>query len=508
MELAELLRASGIAADLRGDPSAEIRDLAYDSRRVSDGTLFFCFPGEKTDGHDFAAKAVESGAAALVVERELDLDVPQARVDDARAAMAPIAAAFNEDPTCELTVVGITGTNGKTTTAFLVRHLLESAGRQCGLLGTVRQLVGGQVEEVERTTPEAIDLQRTFARMLEAGDAACAMEVSSHALVLHRADAIDFAVKVFTNLSQDHLDFHADMEDYFAAKRLLFMGEGGAPVIELEGGISVVNLDDPYGQRLAGELDTGEGGDCVTYSAAGAGADLSARDVTFDTHGSRFVCLTPDGEIDVQTPLPGDFNVSNALAALAVAQALGLDLRKSASALSSAEQVPGRFESIDEGQSFGVIVDYAHTPDSLENVLTAGRRLTGGRLISVFGCGGDRDREKRPLMGRAGADLSDIAVVTSDNPRSEDPEAIIEQIREGIPDDPHAEVLVDADRRAAIASALSRAGEGDLVVIAGKGHEQGQEFEDGRKIPFDDRDVAREELRKLMRPTPSPRTAE
>ena len=433
MELRELLRAAGVAAELRGDTAVDVRDLAYDSRRVGEGTLFFCFPGEKTDGHDFAAAALEAGAAALIVEHPLDLDLPQAQVEDARAAMAPIAAAFNEDPTSELTVVGITGTNGKTTTAFLVRHLLESAGQQCGLLGTVRQVVGGQVEEVERTTPEAIDLQRTFSRMLAAGDDACAMEVSSHALVLHRADAIDFAVKVFTNLSQDHLDFHDDMEDYFAAKRLLFMGEGGAPLIELEGGISVVNLDDRYGQRLAGELETGESGNCVTYSAAGGAADLSARGVTFDTTGSRFLCLSPDGEIEVETPLPGDFNVSNALAALGVAKALGLDLREAARALASAEQVPGRFESIDEGQPFGVIVDYAHTPDSLENVLAAARRLTGSRLISVFGCGGDRDREKRPLMGRAGAELSDIAIVTSDNPRSEDPGAIIEQIREGIP---------------------------------------------------------------------------
>jgi UDP-N-acetylmuramoyl-L-alanyl-D-glutamate--2,6-diaminopimelate ligase len=497
MELGELLRASGVAADVRGDASVEIRDLAYDSRRVAEGTLFFCFAGEKTDGHDFAGRAVEEGAAGLVVERELDLAVPQARVEDARAAMAPIAASFNGDPTSELTVVGITGTNGKTTTAFLVRHLLEAGGRRCGLLGTVQQVVGGRVEEVERTTPEAIDLQRTFGRMLEAGDAACAMEVSSHALVLHRADAIDFAVKVFTNLSQDHLDFHADMEDYFAAKRLLFEGEGGAPTIELEGGISVINLDDPYGQRLAGELSCGEGGECITYSAAGGPADLSARGVTFDANRSSFLCLTPDGEIEVETPLPGEFNVANALAALAVAHALGLDLRESARALASAEQVPGRFEAIDEGQPFGVIVDYAHTPDSLENVLRAARRLTGGSLVSVFGCGGDRDTEKRPLMGRAGAELSDLAVVTSDNPRSEQPARIIEQIRAGIPESPHAEVVIEEDRRRAISLALGRAGEGDIVVIAGKGHEQGQEFEDGRKIPFDDRDVAREELRKL-----------
>jgi UDP-N-acetylmuramoyl-L-alanyl-D-glutamate--2,6-diaminopimelate ligase len=499
MELSELLRASGVAAELRGDGSVEIRDLAYDSRRARPGTLFFCFSGERTDGHDFAPAAVEAGASALVVDRPLELDVPQARVEDARAAMAPIAAAFNGDPTSELGVVGITGTNGKTTTAFLVRQLLESAGHHCGLLGTVQQVVGARVEEVERTTPEAIDLQRIFNRMLTSGDEYCVMEVSSHALVLHRADAIHFAVKVFTNLSQDHLDFHADMEDYFEAKRLLFSGEGGAPILELEGGISVINVDDPYGRRLADDLSCGSGGECIIYSAAGGEADLSARDVAFDGSGSRFTCVTPGDSIDVRIPLPGDFNVANALAALSVAHALGLDLRGAAAALASVEQVPGRFESIDEGQPFAVIVDYAHTPDSLENVLAAARRITRARLISVFGCGGDRDREKRPLMGRAGAELSDVAVVTSDNPRSEDPASIIEQIEAGIDEDAPAEVVVEQDRRAAIALALGRAAEGDMVVIAGKGHEQGQEFEDGRKIPFDDRDVAREELRKLAK---------
>ena len=369
MELEELLRAARVAAELRGEGSVEIRDLAYDSRRAGRATLFFCFPGERTDGHDFAAAAVEAGASALVVERPLELDVPQAQVEDARAAMAPIAAAFNGDPTSELGVIGITGTNGKTTTAFLVRHLLEAAGHHCGLLGTVQQVVGGAVEEVERTTPEAIDLQRTFDRMLESGDEYCAMEVSSHALVLHRADAIHFAVKVFTNLSQDHLDFHADMEDYFEAKRLLFSGEGGAPIIELEGGVSVINVDDAYGRRLAEDLDCGSDGECVSYSAAGGQADLSARGVTFDASGSRFVCATPEGEIEVRIPLPGDFNVSNALAALSVARALGLDLAAATAALASVEQVPGRFESIDEGQPFAVVVDYAHTPDSLENVL-------------------------------------------------------------------------------------------------------------------------------------------
>jgi UDP-N-acetylmuramoyl-L-alanyl-D-glutamate--2,6-diaminopimelate ligase len=499
MELGELLRASGLAADLRGEPGVEISALAYDSRRVRTGTLFFCVTGLSTDGHEFAEQAVNAGAAALVVERPLDLGVPSVQVESARAAMAPLAAVFWGDPTEDLTVVGVTGTNGKTTTAFLVRALLEDAGRHCGLLGTVRRVVGGVVEEVERTTPEAIDLQATFKRMADAGDDACVLEVSSHALVLHRAEAIHFDVKVFTNLTQDHLDFHQDMEDYFAAKRLLFTAQGGAPILELEGGISVVNVDDPYGRRLAEELAEGPSGDRVTFSAAGGEADLSAREVAFDASGSAFTCLSPAGEIEVRIPLPGDFNVANALAALAVAQALGLDLRRAAAALSSAAPVPGRFESIDEGQPFAVLVDYAHTPDSLQNVLEAARRITQGRVISVFGCGGDRDREKRPLMGRAGAELSDLAIVTSDNPRSERPEAIIEEIVSGIDREliEEGSVAVIPDRREAIARALEAAANGDTVVIAGKGHEQGQEFEQGRKIPFDDRDVARDELRRL-----------
>jgi len=455
-------------------------------------------PGEKVDGHEFAAAAIEAGAVGLVVERELDVDVPQVLVADARAAMAPLAARFFGDPTEELRVVGVTGTNGKTTTAFLIREVLEAAEIQCGLLGTVRQVVGGVEEEVERTTPEAIDLQATFRRMLEAGDRACAMEVSSHALALHRADAIHFEVALFTNLTQDHLDFHRTMEEYFDSKRLLF---GMGPRA------STVNVDDPYGRRLAEEFD------CVTFSATGADADFTAHDVSFDAAGAQFTVKYPPtglkyaymegnrpvgGEVEVRTGLPGDFNVANALGAFAAARALGVDPALAAKGLARAEQVPGRFEPVDEGQGFAVLVDYAHTPDSLENVLRAARRLTAGRLIAVFGAGGDRDREKRPLMGRAGAELADLAIVTSDNPRSEDPAAIIGEILTGTANGATvAEVEVEPDRRTAIALALSRARPGDSVVIAGKGHEQGQEFEDGRKIPFDDRDVAREELRKL-----------
>ncbi len=476
MTLRELIEGTGWLGS-RGGLDGEVASLAYDSRKVGPGSLFFCVPGEKVDGHEFGAAAVEAGAAGLVVERELDLDVPQVVVADARAAMAPLAARFWGDPTGELRVIGVTGTNGKTTTAFLIREVLEAAGVQTGLLGTVRQVVGGVEEEVERTTPEAIDLQATFRRMLEAGDRACVMEVSSHALALHRADAINFELALFTNLTQDHLDFHGDMEDYFLSKRKLF---------EQAPGTAVVNVDDEYGRRLAEEFD------CVTFSAEGVNADFVATDVSFDVAGATFAV----GDVSVRTGLPGHFNVANALAAFAAASSeLGVPVEAVAEGLARAERVPGRFEPIDEGQQFAVLVDYAHTPDSLENVLRAARRLSEGRVISVFGAGGDRDRDKRPKMGHAGASLSDLAVVTSDNPRSEDPEAIIAEVVGGIENGSDFEV--EPDRRAAIALALKQARPGDTVVIAGKGHEQGQEFENGRKVPFDDREVAREELRRL-----------
>ncbi len=482
MRLDELAGA-GDGTRIVGDGTVEIRELAYDSRKAGPGTLFFCVPGEKVDGHDFAAGVVDAGAVGLVVERELDLDVAQVVVADARAAMAPLAARFWGEPTRKLRVVGVTGTNGKTTTAFLVREILEGAGVSCGLLGTVKQVVGGVEEAVERTTPEAIDLQATFRRMLDAGDRVCAMEVSSHAMALHRADAIDFEVALFTNLTQDHLDFHADMEDYFLAKRRLF--EAGP-------GTAIVNVDDPYGRRLAGEFE------CVTFSAEGAAADYSAREVSFDSSGAEFTVALPAGEIAVRMGMPGHFNVANGLGAFAVAEALGVEPETAAAGLAKAARVPGRFEPVDGGQGFAVLVDYAHTPDSLENVLRAARRITEGRLIAVFGAGGDRDRDKRPKMGRAGAELADLAIVTSDNPRSEDPAAIVAEVAAGA--EGPAELEIEVDRRAAIALALGRAEPGDTVVIAGKGHEQGQEFEGGRKVPFDDRDVAGSELRKLGNP--------
>jgi UDP-N-acetylmuramoyl-L-alanyl-D-glutamate--2,6-diaminopimelate ligase len=459
-----------------GAPEVEIAGLAYDNRSVTPGTLFFCVPGFKADGHDFAPDAVARGAAALVVERPLGLGVPEVVVEDVRTAMAEAAARFQGDPTRTLLVVGITGTNGKTTTAFLVRSILERAGVQTGLLGTVASIVGGAQEPVERTTPEAIDLQATFARMLREGDAACAIEVSSHALELRRVDGIHFSARVFTNLTQDHLDFHPTMDDYFAAKRMLF---------ERPGGTSIVNADDEYGRRLAREIEG------VLTFAIDSDADYRAADVRFDTAGSSFTLRAPGGvELPIETRLPGLFNVSNALAAIAATHSLGVEPATAAEALAGAERVPGRFEPVDEGQDFAVLVDYAHTPDSLENVLRAAREITQGRLHVVFGAGGDRDREKRPLMGRIASELADRAIVTSDNPRSEDPESIVDQVFAGTDGSAEREV----DRRRAIAMAVEGAAPGDVVVIAGKGHEQGQEFEGGRKEPFDDVTVAREAL--------------
>jgi UDP-N-acetylmuramoyl-L-alanyl-D-glutamate--2,6-diaminopimelate ligase len=458
-----------------GASGAQITSLAYSTGEVAPGSLFFCVRGFRADGHDFAPRAVARGAVALVCERPLGLGVPELIVADVRAAMGPIASRFYGEPTRDLRVVGITGTNGKTTTAFLTRAILEAGGASCGLIGTVKYVVGGTEFESIRTSPEAVDLQRAFRAMLDGGDRACAMEVSSHALELRRTTGIEWACRVFTNLTQDHLDFHKTMESYFLAKRRLFV-EGSAP--------SVVNADDPYGRRLAEQVDA------ITYSIGGD-ADFRAADVRFDAGGAEFALETPAGAAGVRIGLPGLFNVSNALAALAATMQLGVSLDDAVAALAGAERVPGRFEPVDEGQDFAVLVDYAHTPDSLENVLRAAHELASGRVHVVFGAGGDRDREKRPLMGAAAATGADRVIVTSDNPRSEDPDAIVAEILTGIGRGVESEV----DRRKAIALAIETAGAGDVVVIAGKGHEQGQEFEDGRKEPFDDVSVAREALR-------------
>jgi UDP-N-acetylmuramoyl-L-alanyl-D-glutamate--2,6-diaminopimelate ligase len=467
--------------DLLGDgPDVEVVALAYDNRAVVPGTLFFCVPGFTRDGHDFAPDAVARGAAALVVQRPLGLGVPELVVDDVRAAMARAAARLHGDPTAVLDVVGITGTSGKTTTTHIVRHLLESAGRRCGLLGGVSSVIGGEERAAIRTTPEAIDLQAMFRAMLDAGDSACAMEVSSHALELQRVDGTHFAVAAFTNLSQDHLDFHPDMESYFEAKRRLYS--------EFDVGRAIVVIDDEWGRRLAAELP-----DATTVSLAGA-ADWTARGLAAGLGGNEFTVAAPAGEAAVRLPLRGRFNAANALVALAACDALGLELGRMAAVLASVPPVPGRVQAVDEGQPFAVLVDYSHKPGALEQVLKSARELATGRVIVVFGAGGDRDRAKRPLMGEIAARLADHTIVTSDNPRSEQPEAIIDEILGGIPE-PMFHVERDADRRAAIARAIELAAPGDVVVIAGKGHERGQEFAGGRKEPFDDVEVAGAALR-------------
>jgi len=473
MELERLAQALD-PVEVVNPSAADVRELAYDARRVEPGALFFCVRGSRADGHAFAPEAVASGAVALVVERPLDLPVPQLLVADARAAMPRAAVAFYADPTAELTVTGVTGTNGKTTTAFLLFAVLAAAGRRPGLLGTIESRVGGERRAVQRTTPEAIDLQRTFREMLDAGDRSCAIEASSHASALGRLDGTRFAALVFTNLSQDHLDFHGSMEEYYASKRRLF---GTAP--------AAVNVSGRWGRRLADELRADDG-PLVTFGFA-EDADIRPDALELTPAGARF---RADG-LEVATGLRGRFNVENVLGTMAAARLLGLDNAAVARGIASLRGVPGRFEAVDEGQPFAVIVDYAHTPEALENVLRSARDLAAGRLICVFGCGGDRDRGKRPLMGQVAVALADRVIVTSDNPRSEEPLAIIDEILAGAPG-----ADVEPDRAAAIGLAIELAAEGDVVLIAGKGHEQGQELAD-RKVPFDDREVARDALRRL-----------
>jgi UDP-N-acetylmuramoyl-L-alanyl-D-glutamate--2,6-diaminopimelate ligase len=478
MDLALLIDALA-PVEVVGPASVDVTDLAYDARDAGPGSLYFCIPGSRADGHDFAPEAVANGAVALVVQRRLELAVPQLVVEDARRAMPVAADQFFGRPTEQLEVAGVTGTNGKTTTAFLLYAILAAAGRRPGLLGTIESRVGGERRSAIRTTPEAIDLQRTFREMLDAGDRSAAVEATSHGSELGRLVRVRFSALVFTNLTQDHLDFHGTLERYFDAKRRLFTGARPP---------AAVNVGDEHGRRLAQEL---RGHNELPTFVLVDEAELRPEELELGPRGARFRA----GGIELETRLRGRFNVENVLGAVAAARLLGIDDDAIAYGVSELRGVPGRFEAVDEGQPFAVLVDYAHTPDSLENVLRTARDLAQNRVICVFGCGGDRDRGKRPLMGRIATDLADLAIVTSDNPRSEEPEAIIAEILEGA----GSEVEVEADRREAIARAVATAGECDVVVIAGKGHEQGQQFAD-RTIPFDDREVAREALRRLGAP--------
>lgn len=441
-----------------------ITGVTHDSRAVRPGSLFCCLVGARSDGHLHAAAAVAAGATALVCERPLDLDVPQVIVADARVAMAPIAAAFHGHPSRRLAVAGITGTNGKTTATHLLQAVLQAAGRPAAVIGT---LSGAH------TTPEAPELQGRLAELVADGTEAVAMEVSSHALAQHRVDATWFEVVAFTNLSQDHLDYHHTMDEYFAAKAALF-DPGRARV-------GVINVDDPWGRRLA---DT-------TRLAVRPFSVADAVGLELTRDGARF---SWDGA-PVTLRLSGSFNVVNALAAAAIGRELGVEPVAVAAGIGAVTSVPGRFERIDGGGPVAVVVDYAHTPAGLEQVLGAARHLAAeprNKVVVVFGAGGDRDHAKRPAMGDVATRLADLAVLTSDNPRSEDPMGIIADVRDGVRRP--GVLVVEPDRRAAIALALDAAREGDVVVVAGKGHETAQVFAEGHAVPFDDRQVAREEL--------------
>jgi UDP-N-acetylmuramoyl-L-alanyl-D-glutamate--2,6-diaminopimelate ligase len=504
MNLAAL--AAGLDRGLiDGDPDVEIGSLACNTRDVAPGSLFFCIPGLRADGHDFGPQAVTAGALALVCERPLALPVTQVLVPDARHAMALMSARFYGDPTRELRVVAVTGTNGKTTTAHLLAEILGVAGLRPALLGTVVNRIAGVERDAKLTTAESMELQRMFREMVDGGDLSCVMEVSSHALALGRTTGIAFESAIFTNLSRDHLDFHPTLDAYFAAKRSLFLpDERRRP-----GATAVVSSGDEHGRRLIDDCREAYGADLWTYAVEGetldgrgevdyAAVDCVAVDLALTAERSAFTLVSPRLGLReaLQISTPARFNVANALAAATAALAMGLPFATVHEGLSNASGVPGRVEPVRAGQPFSVLVDYSHTPDSLANVLRAVRSVTAGRLLTVFGCGGDRDRGKRPLMGAVAVELADVAVVTSDNPRSEDPLAIIAEVLSGIADGDREHVIVEPDRRAAISLALREARVGDALVIAGKGHETYQVL-GPETIHFDDREVAADGLAEL-----------
>jgi len=479
--LSQLLAATAVT-ETNADPQTRVESLCYDTRQAAPGALFFALRGVKAEGNQFVAQAAELGAMAVVSDAaSAACALPFVQVPDARAAMADMAAAFHGHPAAKLKVMGVTGTNGKTTTAFLLKHLLDADQRRCGLIGTIKYCIGDEEMDAPRTTPESPDLQELLARMVDVGSKAVAMEVSSHALVQHRVRGIEFDAAVFTNLTQDHLDYHKTMEAYFSAKALLFENLSKQTAKK---GRAILNADDRYGRLLKERL--GKKVPVITYGL-GASAGFRATDVKFDATGSTFHLQAKGRSYLVRLPLIGAFNIYNALGALAAASAMGMELRAAVAAMVMAPQVPGRLQRVPAKRSFQVFVDYAHTDDALRNVLRTLRELNPNRLITVFGCGGDRDRAKRPLMAAAAEEFSDWSVLTSDNPRSEDPLAILADIRAGLRGHQHEEI---ADRETAIRQAVERAGPGDIVLIAGKGHETYQEVA-GEKIPFDDVIMAR-----------------
>ena len=474
-------------ATLHGPEELEISGLSYDSRAAGRGHLFAALQGMKQDGLEFVKSAKRRGAVAVLSNRTPPLPIPWIEAVNPRAALADLASAYFDRPADHLCLAGVTGTNGKTTTAFLIDAALRKASKVTGLLGTVETRIAGRPKDASLTTPESLDLQRLLREMVDEGVTHATLEVSSHALVQERVRGLRFKAAVFTNLTRDHLDFHGGFEGYFEAKKLLFTEHLH------EEGTAIVNLDDDHGNLLA---ETLRGPRCRTFGFT-PGAHFRPENLDISLDGVRFLCITPKGPVEVHSPLVGRFNVSNLLGAIGAAMALGLSPEEAASGVSGLEGVPGRMERVDEGQDFSVIVDYAHTDDALRNLLDTLRSLKPRRIITVFGCGGDRDRSKRPLMGSVAAQRSDLVIATSDNPRSESPAGILEEIAQGFRNHTTPFKLI-ADRREAIEQALRSAGPGDLVAIAGKGHEATQTIRE-KKLPFDDRVVAKGILRDLGR---------
>ncbi len=483
MKLKELLTDVSVLA-MTADPDTEIRDIRYDSRAVEPGDLFVAVEGFRSDGHGFIPMALEKGAAAVLCQRPPEgEDVPYVLTDDSRRALALVSCVYFGRPAEKMTMIGVTGTNGKTTVTLLIKRLLEDVlGARVGLVGTISNWIGDRQIETERTTPESYDLQKLFARMADAGCTHAVMEVSSHALALDRVAGVHFDAALFTNLTQDHLDFHGTMENYAEAKALLFSRCGQA----------AFNADDTWAPFMLERTAC----PAVTFSAAGKGADLWAADVKLSAAAVDFTACEKGGRAAVHLAIPGAFSVSNALAAIAAGRMLGLSLDQCAASLGRAAGVKGRVEVVPTPGDFTVVIDYAHTPDALEKVLRTMKEAAKGRVVALFGCGGDRDRTKRPVMGAIAAKYADFSVVTSDNPRSEDPEAIIADILQGMPGEAPMKVIVD--RPAAIRWAIDNHLPGDVIVLAGKGHETYQEV-CGVKRRMDEREIVAEHLRRSER---------
>ena len=490
MQLKQLIQ--GLSTNsVEGSLDREISGVTYDSRRVAPGMIFVAVPGQNADGHEFISAAVERGAAAVICERTQAFPSRATRicVPDAREAMARVSRSFYHHPSAKLKVVGVTGTNGKTTVAFMIKAILEAAGLRTGLLGTVRYEIGDRRLPAQRTTPESVEVQQLMSQMLKADCQACVMEVSSHALDQKRVLGVEFDVGIFTNLTRDHLDYHGTMESYFAAKKKLFtsLKEG------TKKGAAIINIDDAFGARLASETTGLEVQ--LTYGLDQT-ARLRATKIELSAEGSRFVVETPERKFALRLPLIGRHNIYNALAAVGAGLALRVDVVKLQAALNAMPPVPGRLEAVPCGQPFGVFVDYAHTDDALRNVLTTLREVTKGRVLLAFGCGGNRDAGKRAKMGRVAAELADFTIITSDNPRKEDRARIAAHIEAGYRAVRDEACSIELDRRLAIQQILGKAEPGDTVLIAGKGHETFQEFED-TVVPFDDRLHAQEVLEEL-----------